>query len=137
MIIIAKYVRSSRIRKDNVKTYRTSRLFEPVIWIGRDHCWIPWPSNDGYIPWNRYIIIGSIERYIDRLWYEKTSIVPNIKLWMFRNKKRKIFWLNSCQRYDLRRTRLHNPVRKFYNVHIKDHGKSMKQHKAQGLSNTI
>jgi len=120
MIIIAKYQRSSRIKKDRVKVYRTSRLFEPVIWIGRDHCWIPSPSKDGYIPWHWYIIIWSIERYIDAIGYEKSSIIPKYKFWLFRHKKNKVFGKNVCQLYDLWRWCIVKPVKKWYNINIKD-----------------
>lgn len=121
MIIIAKYVRSSRIRKQNVKIYRTSRLFDPVIWIGRDHCWIPWPWGDAYIPWHRYILIWSIERYINSKWYEWCSIIPKYKIWLFRHRKTRIFWKNICQWYDLYRGCIYKPIRRFYNVYIKNH----------------
>jgi hypothetical protein len=121
MIIIAKYKRLSRIKKDRVKVYRTSRLFDPVIWIGRDHCWIPSPANDGYISWQRYIIIWSIEKYIDAKWYEKSSIIPKYKFWLFsKNKHILYFGKNKHQRYDLRRWYIYNPINKFYNINIKD-----------------
>ena len=120
MIILAKYKRSSRIKKDKVKVYRTSRLFVPVYWIGRDHCWIPSPQYDGYVSWQRYIIIGDMERYIDAKWYEKCSIIPKYKFWLFsKNKHILYFGKNKQQRYDLWRWKIYNPIKKRYNINIK------------------
>jgi hypothetical protein len=119
MIILAKYQRSSRIRKQAVKVYRTSRLFDPVYWIGRDHCWIPSPWSDWYIRWNWYIIIWSMERYIDARGYEKTSIIPKYKLWLFRHHKKKVFGKNIHEWYSLWRWSVYKPIKKRYNVNIK------------------
>lgn len=121
MIILAKYVRSSRIRKQNVKTYRTSRLFEPVIWIGRDHCWIPSPSKDGYVPWQWYIIVWKIERYIDARGYEKSSILPKYKFGLTSKRWHIIYFgKNKHQWYDIWRGYIYNPIKRLCNIHIKN-----------------
>lgn len=111
MIIIWKYQRQSKLRKIHSKWNRTySYLFDPVIWLSRNHCWI---QSDMFRPksnkfsnyktgyklnaWCRYIIIWKIERYIDIQNNEKTSITPS-RIWH-------IWWLSISQSDYIRKTK--------------------------------
>ena len=118
MIIIWKYERTSRIHKDAVKTYRSSHLFSPCIGIGRDHCRVPFTWK--YIKWLWYIIIWSKSDYIDKNGFYKSSITPRCILGIPSLGKKKVFWKNSTQWYDLWRGCIFKPIRRLYNIYIKN-----------------
>ena len=114
MIIIWRYIRSGRIHKEKatMKWYRNrnTHLLEPVYWLYRDHCWIEWQPRY-YMKYWWYLIWWNHQRYIDSQWYEKSSVVPTWKICLFsRSDKKYMFW----RRY------IYKPMRKWYNVNIKN-----------------
>ena len=112
MIIIGRYVRGSKMHQNKqIEKWYTNRniqLFDPVYWIGRDHCWIEWAKRKFLTPW-WYIIRWKYQRYIDSKGYEKQSVIPYWKCRLTISKAN----------YDWYRRVIYKPVKKRYNINIK------------------
>lgn len=106
MIIIWKYQKQSKIHPGYRKVSKYSSLFDPVYWIGRDHCWIPCDYRFQKKCW--YLLRGRIDRYIDKNWNEKSSIIPS---WYIRLSPT-IYQIDMYRMW-------RNRIRKFYNINIR------------------
>jgi hypothetical protein len=62
--------------------HRYIQLFDPVYWIGRDHCRMENAPRTKLRP-GFYLLRWKHQRYIDSNGYEKSSIIPTWKIFLF------------------------------------------------------
>jgi hypothetical protein len=123
MIILARYCRWWRMKKTTQQEkqlkYRNLYLFDEVYWLNRDHCRIEWVQRK--MKSNRwYIIRWDKQNYIDQRWENKISIIPKWRLLILPNHRIKILWYNQTQLYDMWRGTIFKPLRRLYNIYIKN-----------------